>query len=252
MIDSKLNDFLNTYDCSDSAYILSDYMKKNMREIPRMSIGEVAGACYVSKGQVSKFVKKLGYESYSDFKDACVDYLEAQGQKARIFLPGYDLRTNAARFVSQYTEMLRWVEKNIDYERLEELITCVYKHKEIYLFAQGEARAICQTLQIELGNLLIPIGISNTEFSRNFSLDKDVMILVISINGRSFVFDKSVMRRILDVDNDTWVITCGKDIRGPKNQLVVPSENMDFNEFAMRFVVDLIIARLKQYEFEKK
>ena len=69
---------------------------------------------------------------------------------------------------------------------------------------------------------------------------------------RSFVFDKSVMRRILDVDNDTWVITCGKDIRGPKNQLVVPSENMDFNEFAMRFVVDLIIARLKQYEFEKK
>ena len=42
MIDSKLNDILNSYDCNDSAYVISDYIKKNMKEIPVRSIGEVA------------------------------------------------------------------------------------------------------------------------------------------------------------------------------------------------------------------
>ena len=89
MIDSKLNDILNSYDCNDSAYVISDYIKKNMKKIPNMSIGEVSQACFVSKGQISKFVKKLGYESYSDFKDASIDYLEAQIQKKQIFIKSH-------------------------------------------------------------------------------------------------------------------------------------------------------------------
>ena len=44
MIDSKLNDILNSYDCNDSAYVISDYIKKNMKKIPNMSIGEVSQA----------------------------------------------------------------------------------------------------------------------------------------------------------------------------------------------------------------
>ena len=30
MIDSKLNDILNSYDCNDSSYIISDYIKKKI------------------------------------------------------------------------------------------------------------------------------------------------------------------------------------------------------------------------------
>ena len=92
MIDSKLNDILNSYDCNDSSYIISDFIKKNMKKIPVLSIGEVAKSCFVSKGQISKFVKKLGYESYPDFKDACIDYLEAQIQKPEFFISDYDLK----------------------------------------------------------------------------------------------------------------------------------------------------------------
>lgn len=37
-------------------------------------------------------MKKLGYESYPDFKDACIDYLEAQIQKPEFFISDYDLK----------------------------------------------------------------------------------------------------------------------------------------------------------------
>lgn len=246
MIDSKLNDILNSQDCNDSAYVISDYVKKNMKEIPVRSIGEVAKACYVSKGQISKFVKKLGYESYFDFKDACIDYLEAQEQKTQIFRRELNLQKNVAEFADQYRRTLQFIEKKLDYRKLNQLIRSILQHKEIYLFAQGEARSICQILQIELGSLTMPIGINNTDFSRNFCYDKDVLILLISINGRSFVFNKSIIRKILGLSNETWVITCNQNVDFPKNKLIVPTENAAFNEYAMRFVIDIIIAELKK------
>lgn len=252
MIDSKLNDILNSQDCNDSAYVISDYIKKNMKEIPVRSIGEVAKACYVSKGQISKFVKKLGYENYFDFKDACIDYLEAQEQKTQLFRRELNLQKNVTEFVNQYRRMLQFMEKKLDYKRLNQLIRSILQHKEIYLFAQGEARSICQILQIELGSLTMPIGINNTDFSRNFCYDKNVLILLISINGRSFVFNKSIIRKILSLPNETWVITCNQNVDFPKNKLIVPTENAVFNEYAMRFVIDIIIAELKKYQLGKQ
>ena len=252
MIDSKLNDILNSYDCHDSAYVISDYIKKNMKEIPVRSIGEVAQACYVSKGQISKFVKKLGYESYYDFKDACIDYLEAQIQKTQIFRCELTLQKNVAEFAGQYRRMLQFIEKKLDYKKLNQLIRSISQHKEIYLFAQGEARSICQILQIELGSLTMPIAINNTDFSRNFCYDKDVLILLISINGRSFVFNKSTIRKILGMPNETWVITCDQNIVFPKNRLIVPTEDAVLNEYAVRFVIDIIIAELKKCQSLKQ
>ena len=106
-------------------------------------------------------------------------------------------------------------------------------------------------MQIELGNLAIPIGINNTDFSRQFCYNKNIMILIISINGRSFEFNKSVIKKILNMPNDTWLITCNKSIEFSKNKLIVPTLNTTFNEFAIRFVIDIIIAELRRYQTEK-
>ena len=251
MIDSKLNDILNSYDCDDAAYVISDYIKRNLSRISVLSISEVAGACFVSKGQISKFVKKLGYESYSDFKDSCMEYLEAQEQKKPVFDAILDLKKNVMGFTEQYTQLLQYIERTIDYRVLRKLVKDMEGHREIHLFAQGEARSICQILQIELGNLAIPIGINNTDFSRPFCYSGDIMILIISINGRSFSFNKNVMKKILDMPNDIWVITCSPNVPVSKNKLIVPTINDRFNEFAMRFVVDIIIAQLRKSRTEK-
>lgn len=251
MIDSKLNDILNSHDCDDAAYVISDYIKRNLSRISVLSISEVAGACFVSKGQISKFVKRLGYESYSDFKDSCMEYLEAQEQKKPVFDAILDLKKNVMGFTEQYTQLLQHIERTIDYRVLRKLIKDMEGHREIHLFAQGEARSICQILQIELGNLAIPIGINNTDFSRPFCYSGDIMILIISINGRSFSFNKNVMKKILDMPNDIWVITCSPNVPVSKNKLIVPTINDRFNEFAMRFVVDIIIAQLKRSRCEK-
>ena len=77
------------------------------------------------------------------------------------------------------------------------------------------------------------------------------MILIISINGRSFSFNENVMKKILDMPNDIWVITCSPNVPVSKNKLIVPTINDRFNEFAMRFVVDIIIAQLRKSRSEK-
>ena len=206
----------------------------------------------MSKGQISKFVKKLGYESYFDFKDACIEYLEAQIQKKQIFRRELNLEKNVAAFTDQYRKMLQFIEKKLDYKKLNQLIRSILQHKRNLSFCTGRSPFNLSDLQIELGNLTMPIGINNTDFPGIFCYDKDIMILLISINGRSFVFNKSIIRKILDMSNETWVITCNQDIVFPENKLIVPTEDGALNEYAVRFVIDIIIAELKKGQPEKQ
>ena len=53
------------------------------------------------------------------------------------------------------------------------------------------------------------------------------------------------------MSNETWVITCNQDIVFPKNKLIVPTEDGALNEYAIRFVIDIIIAELKKCQPEK-
>lgn len=60
MIDSKLNDILNSHDCDDSAYVISDYIKRNLSRIPVLSISEVAGGLLYVKGSDIQICKETG------------------------------------------------------------------------------------------------------------------------------------------------------------------------------------------------
>ena len=106
-------------------------------------------------------------------------------------------------------------------------------------------------MQIEMGNIGIPILINNSDFSRNFSYFKDYLILIISINGKSFEFNKSVIKKILKLSNETWLITCNPCVPFSKNKMIVPAGNRQLNEFAVRFVIDILIARLKEMAVQK-
>ncbi len=67
--------------------------------------------------------------------------------------------------------MLQWIKKRNRLCYFESTDKKAFpKHNEVYLFCARRAHdLICQILQIELGNLAIPIGINNTDFfSDNF------------------------------------------------------------------------------------
>ena len=77
MMVDKLNDVLNHVETYTTMYVFCSYTKSHIHDIADMTIEEVAKACHTSKGQISKCAKNLGFTSYLEFKDACIDYIHS-------------------------------------------------------------------------------------------------------------------------------------------------------------------------------
>ena len=70
MIIDKVNDYLNSHSSSTTLLELCFYIKKNIHRIPNLSIDDISKESLISKGQVSKCIRKLDYENYEEFKNA--------------------------------------------------------------------------------------------------------------------------------------------------------------------------------------
>ena len=68
MIIDKVNDYLNNHSSSTTLLELCFYIKKNIHRIPNLSIDDISKESLISKGQVSKCIRKLDYENYEEFK----------------------------------------------------------------------------------------------------------------------------------------------------------------------------------------
>ena len=73
MLIDKLNQILNSEDESSVSYVISLFIKKNLKEIPELSINYIACSCHTSKSQISKYIKSLGYRTMKEFKTECMD-----------------------------------------------------------------------------------------------------------------------------------------------------------------------------------
>lgn len=59
---------LNFNDLSDTDQAIYHYMSSNSDKIPYMRVREIANESHTSASSVMRFIRKLGYESFSEFK----------------------------------------------------------------------------------------------------------------------------------------------------------------------------------------
>ena len=114
MLVDKINEFLNKYAPTSSMYIFCAYIKSNIHIINHLTIEDVAKKCYTSKGQISKCVKNLGYNSYLEFRDACLDYSKQINEKTTIFSKENDLPHNIKLFSTNIIKMIDYISTNLN------------------------------------------------------------------------------------------------------------------------------------------
>lgn len=250
MIIDNLNEILNNTDTHTTMHVFCAYIKKHIFDIAHMSIEQVAKECYISKGQISKCARKLGYSSYLEFKDACVDYSHSISDKSLYFSKENDLLQNTKNFSMQISQTINYVSQNINYSCLNHIINDLIGSSRIYLYAQGDNRSLCNVIQVEL-SLYTSIVICDADFIKDYQFKDDELLLILSTNATIFRLNRRVIKRIMDAPVKTWLITCKKNMEFSKNILVVPSCNEKYNKFAIRYVVDILIASM-QFTFYPK
>lgn len=245
MIIDKLNDILNGNDHGSTAYTISAYVKAHILEMGRLTAEEVARGCFVSKGQMSKYVKALGFDHYYEFRDACVEYCVSRKQRSRIFSPERTLRENSARFLEELTAVLKAVQKNLDDSKLEKLVCDICKSENIYLYARGDTRFFCNFMQVEFSTFFKNVLICDNDFKTAYHFKEKDLLIMLSVSGRSFLYARNKTDRVEQAAVSKWLITCQDALKFAGNRLLVPVQNQLYQEYAMRYVIDLMISQLQ-------
>lgn len=160
----RLIDVLNEYSEDSTFYSIAYMMLLNFDNLQDLSIQDVAKMCHVSKSTISKFVRSLDFEDYSDFKAEAYfkenrfnsDYNYVANIQSYIALHGADMYIEK---IIQDVEMI----KNIDINVIEKIALMIHKYPKVIAFG---------TLFSQLGALDLQYKLAyNHKFIRSYVND---------------------------------------------------------------------------------
>lgn len=207
-----------------------------------MTIDEIAQSCHTSKGQISKYVKQLGYSGMKDLKDACND--SCSGFQ-RTNNPLYDLNIPAVEQYCTETDLLihslQYSMQHFDSRKTQELINDLHTSKKIYVYGHGHTNSICSYIQTELSARGKNVVICDVDFSKTYKFQPEDLLLILSIDGNTFYYESRVISRIVKCNVNTWLITCNRNLNFSKNTFVIPADNHRTSDYVYRHFIHFLL-----------
>lgn len=189
---------INRADRKGNTYDIAKALLAHYHEIPEVTIHELADACYVSSASLSRFVHAIGFEHYTDFKQACsknigieVDYSKDVFQAKK-----EDLRPILERYTANIKQNIDFTMEQLDYDQLERICRKLYEATETAYFGLEFATLLGQHFQVKLAsmNKLLRLGMTYEEQKEiALSLHEGAVVFVASLEGGYFYRGDEVM-----------------------------------------------------------
>jgi DNA-binding MurR/RpiR family transcriptional regulator len=169
---------------------ISEFIKKNYDQIPFLTIHMLADKINSSAPTVSRFVKKLGYSSFRDFK---YDIVKDDTPANMNDIYGPISRTDTEEEIIQKAfntniEGLRDTLKILDNEALKSIADKISRARRLVFIGIGGSGAICKLATLRFVNLDIHCESLTDEYQilvECQELDKRDVVVGISHSGRS-------------------------------------------------------------------
>lgn len=255
MIVNKLDEYLNNTDHNDMNHIIAKYMKKNLDKIADMKIDDIASQCYVSKGKISKFCKKLGYDNFQAFKDDCInDHLAKKMVKLR---QQYHLEKDFQQHIDDSLQTIQTNLASTDIEMINQLVDDIFQAKYIFVYGVAYSYLLCRYFQYECEFLNKDVIIIDEKFHRDYHMPEQSFILVFTVEGYAFESDHRLLRRLKKYPVKKWCLSTDflsqKVKREFDKTLLIPSKNTELKDrrILIRYMIDIILGRY-QYLYVKK
>lgn len=181
----RLLNILNESDKGSLEAHLAECILKLLNQIEYYSIDQVAHHCHVSKSTLSKFVRKLNFESYKEFREFAI----------------YETKTSCERnpkelFVEQngmeaYIELLKKdldvMYRSVSEKQVIEVAKAIYNHKEIAAFGSLYSQTAAMDLVFQMGTVGKYIktyidDIKQEQYIRG--ADENTLIIIFSNSGQ--------------------------------------------------------------------
>lgn len=174
---------------SSSEQVVFNYVIKNLHVVKDLSIRELADRCFISTTTLFRFVKKLGYEGYSDFID---DVRETEFASRKIEIPNIVANDD---YRDSYLKNVIEAVKVITDEKIDKFEKIMSRNPNIYILAEGLSAEPAQYFRRLLISCGYNVEIPSEEYAFKSILKKvkkDDVLLVLSYNGNN----RSVIHKI--------------------------------------------------------
>lgn len=193
--------FINNQKKQDNNYFIAQIMLENFDSIPQMTIYDLAEKCFVSTSAISRFVKLINFESFTDFKSVVEKEIDISNDYSKKMLFSQSIKNTD--FVTEYTENvianLDFVKKNIQINQIEKIINNLHDCPEIAVFGLEFASFLGQHFQNKMAsmNKIVQVGFTKNEQLKIVDgMNSGGIALVFSMEGGYFYFSEKVVTEL--------------------------------------------------------
>lgn len=260
---TSLLSIMNQNDESNVDCVLAKYLLEHLDEIPRLSIYDLADACYVSRSSIHRFVRSCGYESFREFKKASVD----ADMHRRRFIQYTDFTDYPVHLKYQTMQMMEDVTRIADSEEMSRTIEAIHDSKEVVFLVADDSSSPVRVFQQQMtavNKIVCVLTSSNTNLSMIDSLTDRDLLVVCSISGNFAIMINDDVRdlatkKILLTTNRTTLFSSSYDTifylssyRFSASSNLVASQNI-YTAYSLSYFLDLLFHfYYEKYQFELK
>lgn len=234
-------------DLGETDYEIYKYMIENKQLINNISITDLAEKTFTSKSSVLRFVQKLGFSGFTEFK-YMIDW-EERPKESQIF---------------EVSEMHNYITKTMKKLENMDLTNLFYKinqSENIYLISTGFSQQYqSQTLQRDFLKMgvsmnIVPAGI-NSELSTTIieKLTKKDLLIVFSSSGENMVIKEMLTIPLLKEVPIFSITSFGKSWLQNQSEcnicLQIENEKdflQNFNSTFIHLVIDYLVLNYEQF-----
>lgn len=190
-------------------HMIAAYILSHRDEVMNMGITQLAEACYVGTGSISRFVREIGLSGFSELRtlfnqsDFSMDhqFMNGSAEQRRKDLSSY------------IASVVMRTASSIDQLQLEKLCEDIHEYENVYAFGMLKAENAAVSLSTDLAMMSKPV-ITSAAYSDQLDLlqraGKEDLIVIFSYTGSYFSshsFREKEKRLLLP---KIWMI-CGKN-----------------------------------------
>ncbi|VYU57327.1 DNA-binding transcriptional regulator HexR [Clostridium tertium] len=163
-------------------------IQKGMEDI---TILQLADMCYTSPSTISRFVKKLGYSNFNEFKMKCVERKNLgteilSDNVKNIYFDSKKDKEVLIDLVDSISVSLKEFVENLDLKEVDNLVSMIHDYKDVYFFGFHLSGYFMQHLQYHLFNLGKYVNFAAWEASQEKlanQTDENSLAIIFSVDG---------------------------------------------------------------------
>ncbi len=242
---------LNTNDESDTDFILAKYFLEHFREIPNLSIYKVAEDCYTSRSSVQRFLKSIGYDTFTRLKDYTSKVLE----HSQSYITYADHTGFSDYLKNQIDTMMIDINNMADQQKLIHLAERIHDSETVFIVNAEDSSSAARIFQQQLlsMNKLVRLVTSNAHSNPdilNTLSEKDCMITCSASGNYALAINDDIAdikayralvtlnRTVLFEHNYDYIFYLSETLQ-PSNRTLLKLRNV-YTRYGMAYFFDLL------------